>query len=139
MSEVQDLRAKLRDLIPHPRWLNTRVCDTPNCNMHRETGLMRSRVVGGNSRLSRLCALVAGAGLGSIVLVALPWGHRFRATPLPMGACLPAQEASRPESGEHQCFCARPLGTTRPFRGGSASRTRYAHCLGSEDFRTWWE
>jgi hypothetical protein len=30
MSEVQDLRAKIGDLIRHPRWLDTRLRDTPD-------------------------------------------------------------------------------------------------------------
>lgn len=72
---------------------------------------MRSREVGGNSRLSRLRALVASVGLGSIVLVASPCGHRLRAASLPIAAHLPAQQASAsPNQGNTKASAPARLG-----------------------------
>ncbi|MGO8734188.1 MAG: hypothetical protein ACLQVM_15550 [Terriglobia bacterium] len=70
---------------------------------------MSSREVGGNSRLTRLRALVASVGLGSIVLVASPWGHRLRAASLPLAAHEPAQQTAAP-SNQGESKASAPTG-----------------------------
>jgi len=91
---------------------------------------MRSREVDGNSWLSRLRALVASAGLGTIILVASPWGHRLRAASLSIAARLPAQQTSAPPNqGETK--------TSAPARSGPHQISEAAAALEHGTLTVW--